>query len=260
MKKLMPLVLIVLFILAVSGCASNENSIISITLDGAVLIGEPVIDEAAKTITASIEPADLSTITPTFVLSSNAEAGEITLEDGEACICTVTAEDMTSSEWTITVTVQPGASFVYEDTSISFLHGCINSLDGDLNNNYGDGVPYAIDYENEQSSFTGACAYKKVWDYSTEETPTSENMSLQFSNAGIGFFGYIDPTGSENITFFGPGTLDVISFGKIGEYITGTFSGTYEKRVGSDTEPTTTVKITEGFFKVLRLQDNLSTP
>ena len=142
MKKAIYLLLAAAAVVIFAGCASSENSIISISFDGVGIVEESlVIDETTRTVSAIIEPVDISTIKPIFELSSNAVIGDVSLVDGDDCTCTVTAEDGTTSEWTVTVTVQPGVSFIYDGAFESFACGVLDSSDSDASEAYGDGVP-----------------------------------------------------------------------------------------------------------------------
>ena len=245
MKKISYLFLAAIAALIFAGCASGESSIISMDLDGAVLSGEPVIDAAARTVTATVEPVDLSAITPSFELSSNASIGELTLQDGEACTCTVTAEDGSTSEWTITVTVQPGISFYYDGTYKSFLFGVADE-------NLGDGVPYCIFCTTGQRG-DWCYGYSKEWVTGESVYNNTEMFILMLSNSSSKPVNALQWNFSSTSYIAGYIAADRIYNGEVGDWIIGSFDNFL---IAMSEDPAVTFDTIDGFFKVLRIADD----
>lgn len=251
MKKvilLVPAAAAVLF----SGCASGENSIISMDLGGAVIVEDSlVIDETARTITAAIEPVDISNIIPAFELSANAAIGDITLEDGVASACTVTAEDGTTSEWVVTVTVKPGVSFTYDGVFESFVYGVLDSSDSDASDDYGNGVPSYSACTTGQSGDI-VLAFREEYDLTEDKVTDSEWLIMMLSNESTTTSAL---SWTNSFTFAAEGYIieNTDSLGNVGDFVTGTFLGTLEDAEGE------TVTITDGFYKLLRIADDSGT-
>jgi hypothetical protein len=257
MRKFNPLILLCLLIVTISGCASSENSIISMSLDGAVITEAPVIDETTRTIFVTVEPVDLSTITPTFELSANAEIGTLTLEDGQPCTCTVIAADGTASEWTITVTVEPGISFISDEIRKTFRGGVVDSADSINNEAYGNGVPSLSVCTTGQSGDMGL-GFSEYYDLASDENNEVEILSLNLTNSSeqliSGFHWIVSSTSGFN------GTINVekTHTGDIGDWVIGTFFGSANGYVDGEMSGDI-IRIDDGFFKLLRIADDSGT-
>ncbi|MDC7127109.1 MAG: hypothetical protein PQJ46_16195 [Spirochaetales bacterium] len=255
MKKITLLLLVALTTLALFSCASSDANITEMTLTGATLVGDPTIDSTNHTITATVKAVDLSTVTPSFSVSEGATAGDVTLTDGTEATCTVTAENGETVDWKITVTVNPGFTFIYgsDSTKILFEEGIISS-DEATNTQYGAGLPLAS-YDTSDDITTSQIFESDFdWD-SDEEEPDFFVVIFNGNTTGEVSTLDIEGTVSEVMFMIRSGmtgaTCTITSYGNIGEYITGTFSCT-EGFNDNDV-----INISNGFFKVLRLENNV---
>jgi hypothetical protein len=240
-----------------------EPQIESFSITG--IVGDAEIDPEAKTVTATVQPMDLTVVEPTVGVSEGATVTSATLVDGESATFKVTGEDGTVVNWSVTVYVQRGISFTYESTptQVVLTESFTDSADENHNTAIGNGVPLAIygtSYEEAQ-----VYALKNEIDVQTEPTEY-EWASLYIPNETGTYdsteviFGYLKESenDSEDLSLSADETdaesfeVVVESFGDVGDNVVGTFSGTAED---PDNASHT---ITGGFFKVLRLEDDVA--
>jgi len=237
---------------------SGEAQIVSFSLSG--IVGEAEIDPEAKTVTAAVEPVDLSGLEPSVGVSEGASVTPAALVDGEAVTFKITAEDGTVEEWKVTVNVQRGLSFTYASTPthVVLTNGFVDEMDEIHNAALGDGAPFVSYYPLEELVFVYV-----LDDIHDLNSNPSEVEYSQFAFPGAAgtydstevFLWYIRYSDTEDFSFSSDDTdadsfsFTVSSYGEVGEDIIGTFSGT---AVNGETHT-----ITDGFFKLRRLEDDV---
>jgi hypothetical protein len=267
MKRIAVLALAVAALVGLGSCAlfkSGDAAILTFVFDG--LVGSATIDADAGTITATVEPMDLSAATPEVTVSEKAELTQHpALVDGEAVTYVVTAENGSTAEWTVTVTVQYGMSFSLDGTKVVLTAGIVNSADATLNEQYGNGVPLAA---LNGGDTLGAVALAEQLDMADPPAAgAGTEASLMFAWAagdpGPGTFDgttaafnymttdYLAAAGAFTAT---PTTLvaEITALGAVGGDVVGTFSGTVV-----DTNDATPA-LTDGFLKARRVADDLT--
>ena len=197
-------------------------------------------------------------------VSEGATVTTATLVDGEPAVFKVTDQNGNVADWTVTVNVQRGISFTYESTPtrVVVTKGFVDSADGTHNAAIGDGTPLGI--ANTSYDEVQVYALKDVVD--VQVSPTEYEWCTLYIPDAAGtydstevYYGYTkesddnaeDISLSSDETVAGSFEVIVTSFGAVGENIIGTFSGT--AKTPEDMAHT----ITDGFFKVLRLEDDV---
>lgn len=248
MKKIIIFLLISLIsIIAFTGCGSSEASIIDFTASG--IIGEPEIDAAAGTIILNVEPMDLSVSNFTVTVSEFAEvtAFPSSIVDGEPATYTVTSEDGTAVDWSVTVNVQYGVAFDFAGEHFFLSRGHDDSGSPATAEEVGNGVP-GIDID-------GSSSYAYVFDvvYDLNNAPSEFDrffMGLSITAVGTDSEAFIDfkDESADNTTFF-DSVVIVSEYGDaVGKDFRAAFSGTEQPpqaRAEGDSE------ITNGYAKLL---------
>ena len=226
MKKLL-LITIVIAVIAITGCSlfgSAEAAIISFSVEG--IVGTAEIDPVTHSVTVTVEPMDISSIDPVITVSEKALLTEPeSIEDGVAATYTVTAENGDVVEWTVTVNVQYGISFVLDGTKVIFTHGFKDSSDSAANAAEGNGVPGIAVLSESSESYV----FEEVYDWGvTIDAPTFDYIDF-----GIGLttglyndisFTYNDFSEESNTSYSCDFT--VTEFGSVGGLFRASFSGT----------------------------------
>jgi hypothetical protein len=239
---------------------SGEAAIVAFTMDG--LVGGAVIDPAARTVTATVEPMLVSGLTPTVTVSEEATLStRPTLVDGEAVTYVVTAENGDEVPWTVTLTVQRGISFTYGSTKVVLTGGVVDSDDPENNAAWGAGVPPASYYPDpggtqgfvfdkpfEHGSLLVGEFARLVW-FGEAATGVIDDVSAYFDYTVYGDPGVAISEVVSAATL--PLTVTVLQFGAVGGDIVGTLTGTVVSSSSGE------VPLTAGFFKLLRVPDNL---
>ena len=228
---------------------SDEAEILSFTMDG--MVGTATIDSDKKTVALTVEPMDISSMEPEVTVSAGATLTTTNLVDGQAVFFKVIAENGAMVPWRIFIDVQYGISFTYAKNSqrVVLTNGVINSLDADDNLRVGDGLPSGS-YASEIYG-TVAFAAEEDFDIGLMSIPESYSV-IQFEGSGTNehnsvLWIYTVEKGFLSYSI----SQDILRYDEAGGVVVGTFSGTA-------TNPNNTkYAITDGFFKVLRLDDNV---
>jgi hypothetical protein len=258
--KVLVLALVVSIAGVLSGCnffmtlfGSRDADITSFTFDG--MIGTASINLDDHTVTATIEPMDISTVQPTVKVSKNALLETQPLKDGEAVPFVVTAENGEQVSWKIKVTVSYGISFTYSYTNkVSFKHGVIDSSSAATTTLYGDDVPLGAYYASAHVSWIAA--NESTYDYYTETGNPGSAVRMQIPDNTTGTynvasFWFVDVSeGADMQLGTSPLTATVQQYGSVGEAISGTFSGPVMDLSRG------LVQIDSGFFKVKRIPND----
>lgn len=266
-KRLVLLALSCALTLSLGGCFlfySSDADIVTFVLSGLVA-GTLTLDADARTVTATVEPMDISGLVPTVTVSDGAElTTQPALADGQPVTYVVTAENGDTASWTVTVTVQYGISYTQDGTRVVLTSGAVNGgSSGPTTADLGNDVPWVSEY----SLGSGAVlvANTTTWDFAVSPYPPDSDwgyVQWQWTTAETGSFDETVATfasGPAGAQSFGAGSgtggtfdLTVTAYGAIGEDAVGTFSGTIID-LSDDTEHS----LTDGFFKVIRIVDGL---
>jgi len=232
---------------------STSASIVAFSMDG--IVGNAVLDAAQRTVKVTVQPMDISTVTPSVTVSTGATYTSSPLEDGTAVPFTVISQQGASQVWNVTVNVESGISFTYDST-----HKVLTSGYEDLNAVYtpaqvGNGQPVAY-WDGSDSYEDAYTALKQIpWDDTTQEMASvgfTGQASGSYDESTGAYFEYFEPVSAldlmDNTTF----NIEVSRYGQTGEIFEGTFSGSTIDRA-SVSHP-----VTNGFFKGLMMSD--STP
>lgn len=231
MKNIYYLFLACLFIFSAcdpSGMSdSNEANVTSLTINGQ--IGNAVIDQNARTISITLEPMAISDAVSTIVVSAGAIGTTPSLVDGSAAPFTVTAEDGTVTNWSVTVNIAFGISFDIDGNHVVLLEGMI---------------------DEDESDFTAfeLCDYDPIiYDYDTDDYRLHANLNVwELNDFNIDI--YYPGLSLFDISFVSPGVYTCNSFGYYHEYTDASDLVLYYTDLGtsSDTEILfTNVSITE---------------
>ena len=243
MKKIILTILIFTAVLfssceAISGFLGFDASIKGVTSD--CIVGDPVIDPDAKTVIVTVEPMDIAFFEPEFTLSDGAEiTPPDNIADGEPAVFTVTSSNGTVVEWTVTVNVQYGVSFIIDGTKTILLGGYKHSTDSAFNTSCGNGVP-GVMIDHDRSI---VIALEEVYDWATTSgEPDFDYVELIVEGVTTGTWGSSFSFYNYNIESHRFDVSSVVTeFDEIGGNFTATFSGSKE--------PSRTISIS-GFAKL----------
>jgi hypothetical protein len=233
----------------------QEGSIKSFELPG--LIGEVTIDIDNQTVVATVEPMDLSSITPTVTVKEGATLTTAQLVDSEPVVFSVTLDNGTVEEWTVTVTVSGGVVYYRNGTKISLNKGFIHSNDASLNTRYGNDYPAGNYISGINPQTNELVITRESYDWFSRPSDF-EFVEINFPNPWVGessnnfevYHGIV--SGSSFVLYGTDATKSFIidSYGIVGGFITGSFSGIgTEWGVGPCT-------FTNGYFKVVRVEND----
>ena len=254
MKKSV-IILLTIFVILVtfSSCdlmtsifGSSEAAITAFTEAG--IIGEPEIDVENATITLTVEPMDLSTFDPEITISESAVLTEPeSISDGVAATYTVTAENGDIVEWSVTVTVQYGVSFLVDGTKVVLTSGFEDSTDATTNAIVGNGVPgidadsgYSYSYTLEEVYDLGTSMSEPAFDYFAMDIDGDTTGTYNNGDAYLMFYDYSVGSSTEYIA-----DMVVTEFGAVD----GVFRATYTGTDGASSS------ITNGFAKLLVVEE-----
>lgn len=244
MKKIL-LIIIVIAVVALSGCSlfgSDEASIVSFDVDG--IVGSADVDPVNLTVTVTVEPMDISSIEPEITVSEKALITEpSSIQDGVPATYIVTAENGDVVEWTVTVNVQYGVSFLLDGIKIILTGGWEYSDDATWNSYMGAGVP-GIDVDSGQSL---GYVYEERYDLAMG-APDYDSISFELEGSTADSYAdqefmFADYSEDSEILF----TCDFVvsEFGMVGEDFRASFNGTEEM-------PSRALKsLTSGYAKLL---------
>lgn len=254
-------------VLALSGCdwvlslfGSEEAAIVTFSFEG--IEGTASIDPEARAVEIEIIPIDLSTVTPVVEVSEGAMLGELpAFVDGEPATIEVTAENGEVVEWTVTVTLQLGLSFLLNGERVVLQGGYTNSgSQAEADELYNGQPPGSVD---SFDSALGVSVPDEVIDWGAEES-AFHLMELYLSSSAVGSYTY--GTGDFSLYYYldadrnfvdeiwfvqESGEVSVTGTGAVGGIITGTFGAGGVNEM--DSGP---LAITNGFFKVRRIADD----
>ena len=262
-RFLLPVVMVA--VLSLTGCdwvlslfGSEEAAIVAFAFDG--VEGSASINPETRTVEIEIIPIDLSMVTPVVEVSEGAVLGALPdFVDGEPVTIEVTAENGEVVEWTVTVILQLGASFNVDGERVVLQGGYTDSEDTQWAASWGNGrPPGSVTYYEELIVNVN----DNLVDFASYTSPV-EDIFLSFYGSTAGAYDsqsfYLDYYRDRNgdydpeVSFwFQDGTATISSIGEIGEIITGTFAA--EGINGFEGPP---VSITSGFFKVVRIDDDM---
>ena len=222
------------------------------------IIGSAVIDATNHTVTATVQPMDISAVTPTVTVPQGATVTMSALKDGVAVPYTVTSKDGDAVTWNITVTVSFGIVFNYSLNQVMYTHGIIDSSSATNTVTYGSDTPsgtYVTGYGSQ------LFAMRDTYDVATMGgmQPPAYAMLMVTGDAQTGTFNstnglfmYYDVSGgisvqTQSILSF---TITVQKYGAVGSSIIGSFSGWVLDSASTQHQ------ISGGFFKMKRLQDD----
>ncbi len=222
-KHLLFILIIVLLLAGISGCdvfttmfGSSEAVILDYASD--YIVGEPVIDLAARTIEVTVKLMDLSLFEPEITVSEFAElSGPESIEDGVAAEYTVTAENGEALTWTVTATMQYGITFVMNGTEITLLHGFSDSENPEYDAALGSGVPGIVRYTD--SDYSQNYILGEEDDLAVDESEiTWDYVSFYFEGLTTGSFDgeFYFTDSSEDKNYYSIMTVDVSSFADSG--------------------------------------------
>jgi hypothetical protein len=221
------------------------------------LLGPVNIDMANHKVSATVEPmspAELEALAPTVTISDYAVLTKQALKDGETVIYTVKAQNGTSVDWQVTVTVAYGIAFKVAGTRVVMMHGYVDSSPTYTAGEIGNGQPvgYII--------FNYGRTYLDAFPLDQQVGSPQAYTYLQFDGSGTGAHTFADSNATfdywdgASLPLLNTGSdleIDVTSYGAAGESIKGTFTCTAS-------DGTNTYYVTDGFFKVLRVEDDPS--
>ena len=168
-----------------------------------------------------------------------------------------------SPKWTLTVNLERGISFKFNGERVFLLEGFTNSLDHDDAADWGNGVPGASYEPLIPCIDIIVVASLYDWGTTTEQPPKYATIIINGTVADqydydVGFtFDYWNE--GENIDFTqASGTLDLTtSAATVGEHVVGTFTAEGDDSGGQMLVAQDAASVTEGFFKVKRIADEL---
>ena len=142
---------------------SSDAHIVSFSLDG--IVGQAVIDPAGKTVRATVEPMDVSKLTPKITVSDKATlSASPGLVDGEPVEFVVTAENGDTSAWKVTVTAQHGITFKINSTKYTLIHGATDTTEG-ATYTFGDDTPFGFVDTSYNPAETMIYVMKDLYDF-----------------------------------------------------------------------------------------------
>jgi len=266
MKRIAVLALALAALVGLGSCAlfkSGDAVILTFVLDG--LVGSATIDADAGTITATVEPMDLSAATPEVTVSEKAELTQHpALVEGEAVTYVVTAENGSTAEWTVTVTVQYGMSFSLDGTKVVLTAGIVNSADATLNEQYGNGVPLVtlnggntlraaalaeeLDMADPPAATSTMALLMCGWETGDPGPGTFDETTASFGYMTTDYLAAAGASTATSTTL----VAEITALGAVGGDVVGTFSGT-----AIDTNDATPA-LTDGFLKARRVADDVT--
>jgi len=244
----------------VKGVTSRAlTDITGFTMPG--IIGSAVIDATNNTVTATVQPMDISAVTPTVTVPQGATVTMSALKDGVAVPYTVTSKDGNAVTWNVTVTVSFGIVFNYGLYQVMYTHGVVDSSSATNTVTYGSDTPGGVYVST--SSGSQLWAMKDTYDIyaMAGQQPPAYVMLIVPGNAQTGTFNsansvftYQDTSGSINVQTYASlsFTITVVKFGAVGGSIIGSFYGLVQDSSGPGQH-----QISGGFFKMKRLADDI---
>ncbi len=207
-------------------------------------VGEAEIDNENRTVVITVEPMDISDISPDITISEGATiTGPSSIEDGVAAVYTLTAENGDILEWEVTINVQYGVSFTVEGQKVVLTGGFKDSGDFTANEACGHGVPGIQKIDGD------GMALEHVYDWNVlSEAPPYDYLDIYVNGMTTGTFkGEFDfyDYSEDSLEYF-YGNIAVSEFGAIGGNFRAEFSGVNEGETKS---------LINGFAKLMVIED-----
>ncbi len=254
--KYSPLIFLITFALsALAGCDTADGTSLSseaVILDYAsdYLAEAPVIDVPNRTVTVTVQPMDLSGFAPIITLSGNARLTvPAAIEDGVPATYTVTAENGSSAEWTVTVNVQYGISYNLGGTRVVHTGCVIDTNDENQDTSPGDEVPGIFEGRGRYIAYI----YERTFE--PQNYTSLDSLDFDYSNLSLsevttdtytGTLGYSDY--SESTYSYFDIDSNIKTFESIGGDMIMTFTG--EESMDKSVTRAELIKVTGGFAKL----------
>ncbi len=222
------------------------------------------IDPEGKAITVAAPPIDLSSLNASVTCSNGATVTTVpSLSDGQIVTLAVTDADGAVEEWTLTVNLERGISFKFNGERVFLLNGFTNSLDHVDAADWGNGVPGASYAPLIPCIDIIVVASLYDWGTTTEQPPEYANITIPGAVVGqydhdVGFTFYY--WNEDQTIDFDPvsGMVDLSEgAATAGEHVVGTFTAEGDDSGGQMLVAQDAASVTEGFFKVKRIADNM---
>ena len=226
---------------------------------------EVSLDAATRTVVAVTPPVDLALIEPTIEVSAGASIVNTgAFADGLPTTITLSPSIGQPVEWTVTVHVKPGMTFLLDGERVTLLAGCIDSTRPDL---WANGIP--------AGSFLTRNGQFEVWGHETiteaDSCKVADGHGVLITLPGLTTGTYSTDTDNLYLSFWNETISPTVSLrgetitvlvtsspGQVGEFMTGRFDGVLSPaKKHSGKTPPPTPELTEGFFKVLRVGDDI---
>ena len=263
---------IVLVSLIVTGCflfGPSDASIVSLSLGE--LPVEVSIDPSTRTVVAIAPPVDLALVKPTIGVSPGATlVGATSFADGVPAKVTVSPSFGRTVDWTVTVNVNPGVSFLLDGVRVTLLAGYTDSSDPERAVVWGSGMPggsVAPDdsfdfWAHETVTDADVCRLHEehgVWitlpklSSGTYSTENEDAMRVNYRNDSVSMYATMLSVAVRATP------------AHIGDFATGSFSASLSVKQGKTgqekgdpgTGRTAAHELTAGFFKVARIADGI---
>ncbi|TVQ28658.1 MAG: hypothetical protein EA382_01585 [Spirochaetaceae bacterium] len=240
----------------------------SLSIDGVSV--DATIDRTARTVTAIVPPVDLARVQPAIGLSPGATlVGVPAFADGVPTSVAVSPTFGRPVNWSVTIHVSPGASFLFDGVRIVLTAGYTDSSDPEQAAAWGHGAPGGSWSDNGFEFWI----YEMIDDLGSEDQTSGICLWVTLPEIAVGEYsiddddavtlGYWDDTLS--VTASELTVIVATSPSSVGEYMTGSFQaslsgkGTKGDKTKEGTEgggpPAHT--LSDGFFKVVRVADNI---
>ena len=268
MKKCIYL-LALLPVLLFSGCPASPTGAFIVSFDFDGIVGEAVIDTENRTVSITAVPVDLSVLVPEIVVSENAILGDLpAFEDGVPAVVGLTDQDGAVEEWTVTINLLRGISFLLDGVRVALTAGLTDTdpTPGRAEA-VGDGVPGFCVFSGDGDYLDGF-ALNEVYDL-FEAPPAEEAGTIYvegtspdtYTGTSICFFHYcldsgLDGTYEIDINTYENDEATVIlkNAPAVGEDLYGSFF-VPDATNGFDAS---SVVISEGFFKLRRVSNDFN--
>jgi hypothetical protein len=261
---------IILAVLSLSGCgwvlslfASGEAAIVEFSYEG--IDGTATVDPEARTVEITIPPINLASVTPVVEVTEGADLGPLpAFADGVPATVSITAENGDVVEWTVTVNLELGVSFLLNGERV-IVQGGFTSTDPGTAEDYGNGVPPASVYSfgtgMDDIIVPGSIiSPPNAWNPDINErielyVEIEVTGSNEYSTGDFYLYYEVDgdDDGIPEIYFVqesGTATVNEIA-AEVGDIVSGVFAAAGVNEMASGD-----LVITDGFFKVQRIVDD----
>ena len=245
-----------------TGCGLSEATILDVSFDG--FDTAVSIDPANLTVAIDAPPVAPESLVPEILVSSGAVvASTVELEDGVGVPVTVIARNGDEVTWTLALNLRYGVSFDYNGSLVILENGFTDSGDPTNAEAWQNGTPPG--WTPSGSGEYMVLVTRDLYDWITPEIElpcyvameTGADVPGTHTVADGAMFGYFlsDPPEPDGpIEFYmNAGSVTLISARAVGDPVIGTFEG-----VGTESNSGTMAAIDNGFFKVIRLVDDVT--